>query len=284
MHFISNLPKYIELETSKLCNRKCAWCPNGENNARESQDIINWNLFLSILTQLSKLKYSGWIALHNYNEPLLNPRLSKEIKTAKEILPMSSPCVFTNGDFITLDIINELNLAGLKYLRITLYPTSKSKTESSIQQIQRWVNIKKLSSFLWQYKHVRQGESAFIDHNGTDIEIISPNLLTYNYRGNTSFAAIIEQRTKPCFMTSHSAAIDYKGRMKMCCNIYPENSSHEPYIIGDLNNETFEELWNSKQLIDLRKRHSKSDWSMSLICSKCNQYLPESQTLGYEQD
>jgi MoaA/NifB/PqqE/SkfB family radical SAM enzyme len=279
-----DLPKYIELETSKKCNRKCSCCPNGGNIARETQELMGWDLFLSIITQLSKLDFTGWLALHNYNEPLLNPRLIQELETINTLLPHSSTCIFSNGDFLTEEKLQELNGVKLENLRITLYPSSDRKEEvSDYRMIKRWLRIKKLNNLNWKYKIVRQGEEAYVHFDGTEIEIISPDLTTYNYRGDTSNAVLLEERSTPCYMTIHSSAIDYKGNMKMCCNVYPHEEDHQEYILGNLAKISFEDIWNSRKLNELRLRHIKTDWSISGICKKCNHHLPENQIVQYQK-
>ena len=66
--------RYIELETSRLCNRVCPWCPNSITGSRRQQAFLPWPLLERALDALSKAQYQAWIALHSYNEPLANPR------------------------------------------------------------------------------------------------------------------------------------------------------------------------------------------------------------------
>jgi len=73
------LPRYVEVETSRRCNRSCAWCPNGEHTVRRRQELMDWTLFRRIVDELGALDYGGWLAFHNYNEPLANPRLHAEL-------------------------------------------------------------------------------------------------------------------------------------------------------------------------------------------------------------
>ncbi|MCS7483803.1 hypothetical protein ACFFQW_38325 [Umezawaea endophytica] len=63
------LPRYIELEISRRCNRTCSWCPNGEQPARHDQELMPSPLFEKITAELGGLGYGGWLANHNYNEP-----------------------------------------------------------------------------------------------------------------------------------------------------------------------------------------------------------------------
>ena len=277
-----SLPKYIEIETSKKCNRKCSWCPNSEYNFRTTQELMSFELFQKTIKDLSELKYYGWIALHNYNEPLLNPRIFEELDFIKSNLPEAKSCIFTNGDYLTNEIINQLLNLNLQYLRVTLYPNTEKKIKPSIENIKRYIKKKNIENYNWEFRQIRQGLGAILFINELKIEIISPNLETYNYRGDTSFAVNIEERKEPCFMTAHSSAIDYMGNLKMCCNIYSEIDTHKKYIIGNLKDSSFSDLWFSDTLNEYRKNHFVSNWVSTLVCAKCSHSLPKEQTVDYE--
>ena len=87
--------------------------------------------------------------------------------------------------------------------------------------------------------------------------VISPDLLTYNYRGGTAKALSNYTRTALCHVTTRSAAIDYLGRMKMCCNVLPESGQHDRYIVGSLASSSFAALWSSGMMDSLRKAHAQ---------------------------
>lgn len=70
---LDSLPTYVEIETSNQCNRSCNWCPTGSVPGRRDQALMSWSLLENLLGQLGALSYRGWLALHNYNEPLLKP-------------------------------------------------------------------------------------------------------------------------------------------------------------------------------------------------------------------
>jgi hypothetical protein len=55
------MPRYVEVETSRRCNRSCAWCPNGEHTARRDQELMDWGLFAGLLAELRGLGFPvGW--------------------------------------------------------------------------------------------------------------------------------------------------------------------------------------------------------------------------------
>ncbi len=56
-----------------------------------------------------------------------------------------------------------------------------------------------------------------------------------------------QERAIPCYAGTESFFIDPGGRMLAC------NGSAEPWIMGDLNVQEFEEIWNSKQAESIRE-------------------------------
>jgi hypothetical protein len=109
-----------------------------------------------------------------------------------------------------------------------------------------------------------------------DLVILSPDLHAFSYRGGTSVAVYpLRHRTVPCFLTTYTATIDFRGRMKMCCCVFPDDPEHNQYVLGDLTTESFFQIWTSQRLATLRRAHSRKDWSASPACTSCTQHSPE---------
>ncbi len=265
-----HLPNYIEIETSKFCNRSCKWCPVGKYNLRKEQQLMEWELFLKILTDLSECNYTQTIALHNYNEPLLNPRLYREIAEINLKLPNVQVMIFSNGDFLNNEVINNLNMLNISLLRITLYPQNVSNNRK--KNILNWLDNNNLRyKYTWSYDFMpdNKGIYAITSTSNMRIKIISPNLQSYNTRAGLIDYKEEKQRVISCNMTTTSAAIDYLGNFRMCCNILTEIPEHKDYVFGNMNNKSFKELWFSKTMKNLRTRHMNADWNDSPICKKC---------------
>lgn len=274
------LPRYVEAETSRRCNRRCAWCPNGEHTARRVQELMDWSLFCRIADELGTLGYGGWFAFHNYNEPLLNERITDEITYLRRVAPKARPAIYTNGDVLNHVLFDRLVAAGVAYLRVTRYPRH-ADTPPSYETVKGWLDrAGLLDQFAWRFEPVRQGLAATVDTDGLRVEVISPAILdTYNNRGGsvTVLPVLARPRTEPCLMTTTSASIDYLGRLKMCCCVYPETSTHAGYVIGDLHQASFAELWAGERMAALRAAHRVADWSLSPACATCVQPLPETR-------
>ncbi|WP_432839043.1 radical SAM/SPASM domain-containing protein [Dactylosporangium sp. CA-092794] len=274
------LPRYVEVETSRRCNRACAWCPNGEHSARRRQEVMDWELFRRVVDELGGLGFAGFLAFHNYNEPLLNRRLLDEIRYVRARVPGARPAVYSNGDVLDCALFERLVAAGVAYVRVTRYPR-RADTPPSYDVIKTWLDRAGLIDALgWRFQPVRQGLAALGEADGLRVEVISPAIVdVYNNRGGSvsTLPVLARQRTDPCLMTATSAVIDYRGRMKMCCCVYPEASAHAGYVIGDLRTATFAELWDSAQMRAYRAAHARADWSLSPACATCVQPLPETR-------
>jgi MoaA/NifB/PqqE/SkfB family radical SAM enzyme len=238
---------------------------------------MSWELFTKIIGDLSDLNYSGILALHNYNEPLANPRLLQELNYIYKVCPNCLSCIFSNGDFLTRELLEELYKANVRGLRISLYPDSAEpwNREISVKKIQLWLNKKQINSYAeWQISDVRQGVAAVANKEHLNIQVIAPNTERYNYRGGSVSQIVGQARSSPCYITHHSAAIDFRGSFKMCCNVYPEYEPHFPYVVGNLENTSFLALWQSESMQRFREHHKGARWELSPICSKCTKHLP----------
>jgi hypothetical protein len=79
-------------------------------------------------------------------------------------------------------------------------------------------------------------------------------------------------------MTATSLSVDYRGIVKMCCNVIPDSApEHERYAVGSAADATLAELWNGEAMTAWRARHAAADWSASPACRTCVQALPETR-------
>src|SRR5205085_439579 len=135
-----SLPRYIEVETSRYCNRRCVWCPNHISGERGVQELMDWTTFQCVIRALALRRYEGWLAFHNYNEPLANPRIIDEVAFAREHLARVGLTVFTNGDYLTAELFEGLSTAGLTQMRITVYPRTNRDSAPSHDRLWEWLD------------------------------------------------------------------------------------------------------------------------------------------------
>jgi radical SAM protein with 4Fe4S-binding SPASM domain len=267
------LPNYIEIETSRYCNRQCEWCPNHVLQDRTVQEFMSWPDLEKIVRSLSRSQYRGWLAFHNYNEPLANPRIADELRFARQHLPDAKLTIFTNGDRLTSKLFLALVSAGLSEMRVTIYPKTMNQPEASHKKLWSWLQRKPfLQTKDWQELLVRQGP-ALVHAGCPEIILISPYVDRYYDRGGTIPPLSIKNRTIPCLLTSNSLSVDYKGNIKMCCNVVAGNEYHRDYLLGNVRDHDVLDVWNSQAFDVMRERHKRADWSATPICRSCRQEI-----------
>lgn len=267
------LPNYIEIETSRYCNRKCEWCPNHVFENRTVQELMSWSDLERIVRCLSSSQYGGWLAFHNYNEPLANPRIVQEVELARERLPAAKLTIFTNGDRLTAELYSALVSAGLSQMRVTIYPKTTKCSEPSHATLWSWLARKRfLKSKNWKEVSARQGP-ALVHAGSPELILINPRVDRYYDRGGSIPTLSIENRTAPCLLTSNSLSVDYKGNIKMCCNVVTGNELHREYFLGNVQDRDLLEVWNSQAFDIMREHHKSADWSATPICKSCRQEI-----------
>lgn len=267
------VPNYIEVETSRYCNRQCEWCPNHPLQNRKKQELLPWVDLETIVGSLSRVQYRGWFAFHNYNEPLSNPRLLDEVSYVRSALPQAKITIYTNGDRLNVDIFEALAISGITQMRVTLYPKSRDAAVASHLAIRHWLARKKfLRAKDWSEVVARQGP-ALIHTGPPEVILISPEVEQYYDRGGLIPWLSLENRTKPCFLTSNSLSIDYEGNIKMCCNVVTGSRPHNGYFFGSVRDNDIIEVWNSSRFEAMRGCHQQSDWSLTPICTTCRQHI-----------
>jgi len=246
------MPSFIELETSTYCNRRCSWCPNSKYKRGQLKIFISFDLFIKIINDLKKISYDGQLALHGYNEPLLDPNLYTFLNIIKTELPRAKIVIFTNGDYLEKDSLKRLEENGVSSLYISLHDAIGKNDYRKLL----FDNLKKLGKE--QYK-----PEDISDVFGKKYKINSPSMEIIYYipdqKMMTSRGGIIKNLEKSnknlfCYLPFSSGAIDYEGNMKICCEIYPEDSLHKKIgLIGNLKEKSFSDLWLSNKYNLLRK-------------------------------
>ncbi|WP_041443428.1 hypothetical protein [Picosynechococcus sp. PCC 7002] len=109
---------------------------------------MEWSLYADLIGQLTEVDYDGWLAFHNYNEPLANPRLKQEISFAKGSLPSVKLAIYTNGDLFNEKIYEYLCSIEVSEIRITRYPNShdlQQPEKHDLNQLMGMAREKRLS-------------------------------------------------------------------------------------------------------------------------------------------
>lgn len=123
----------VHMEIATRCNRGCWYCP--EKFKTSPTESMSYEVFDTAMRHLQDMGWSGLVAYHITNEPLLSKNLERHIKTTVAYLPKSVPTLFTNGDALTVERMQSLVDAGLMRCTVTKHEPYKDGWDERIAEV-----------------------------------------------------------------------------------------------------------------------------------------------------
>lgn len=273
-------PEVFNIEVTNSCPMDCVMCPR--KYMKRKVGFMDFNLYKKIIDQLSGYTYAVW--LHHFGESLLHPKIEKFIEYAKEKDIKTQLSI----NPVLLNPKNIEKILNLDYLHISLDGTTeetykklrgknadyskavkaifeflknKQRPYTTLAIIRMKETEKELEAFKKQWKDsgINKVEvKEFITWDGSIKKIHKlASEFSEAYKKNLSY---------PCVRPWHRITILWDGRVVPCCYDYDGK-----YLLGDLNNQTLKEIWNSQEMIELRKQHILNDLKDNQLCKNCKE-------------
>lgn len=233
-----NIFKYtnrISIELSNLCNYSKIHkkCPLNKNN--DEKKILSLNTIKKIIDELSENDFSGVIAFHTYNEPLIDPRLFYIIDLIKSKCKKSKIFLLSNGFYFNQIIANELVEIGVDRIDITAYT-------------------------LKDFEHLKKIEipipySIFPSFNPDSLD---DRLCIYDNSTLTEKNII-----KPCYNILNDIIITSDAKISLCCLDWERR-----YCFGDLNKQSLKDIILKTEIYDDFKKTASGKRERE-ICKNC---------------
>jgi radical SAM protein with 4Fe4S-binding SPASM domain len=222
----SNLLKYtnrISMELSNLCNYSMIHkkCPIHKIN---NPVILPSIIVYSVIETLKRYSFSGRIAFHTYNEPLIDPRLFKFIEIAKNSCPSCEIYICTNGYYLDQVMAEELANIGVSEINVSVYSDREMERLSKIN-----VNIP-----------------------------FSTERMKLDDRLNF-YESSEKEKFEPCYAPLNEIIITRDGSISLCCLDWKRK-----YKFGDLHYQNLEEILREGHLHSLYSKLSKGERTLSL--------------------
>lgn len=297
---MSNIPliiRQLDLEMFGGCNYDCLMCPQKDGGREtEFKKALPFNIFKKIVDDACQYGLEA-VSMHGSGEPTLNKKLPDAIKYCKD-KGLKVVC-FTNGYTLNDGLIKSLIDSGLDILRISAIGydfesyhkwMSKPAFELVRNNAKNFVSLSQGRTELHLYHLITDSQqkdyeiemykSNWIDYTGAKSEI----WMMHNWAGsfyNTPYSRLgISQRScgrmfKPILQVRAGGLGNHYGGVVACCMVLGKDSEA---ILGHLDNQTIEEVWNGILYNNLRDKHSTGDWNDINYCKNCDQLydFPES--------
>ena len=279
--FYTKMPPRLEIEPTNYCNLNCLYCSR-QQSSRE-KGYMKFDLFKKIIDDASQIGVLG-IDLYLLGESLLHPQFVEMISYIKsKDLRVN---VVTNGMLFDREKIEAILQSGLNItdnITFSIYGYSKEVNERLMKGVNHDKVLKNIHDFLkLRKKYNGKGPSIeTIFYPVPENENETDQYVKYWYgivdrvivrRISKSFANLKKEeknitmpRRKNCWILWNRLTIFWNGDVTFCgCDIDGD------YVLDNLKEKSIKEIWNSKQLLSIKKLHDKKQFQKNPICSNCD--------------
>ncbi len=292
-------PASISIEPTTSCNLRCPECPSGLRSFTRSTGMMTHETFQRIIGELHP--YLSYLILYFQGEPYLNPSFFELIKFAstKKIYTATS----TNAHFLDEKNCIKTVESGLDRIIISLDGTNQEMYEKYrvggqlkkvVSGIEKLVKVRKqlksktpyvILQFLLfdhnihQLSEIRElAKSLKVDklefktaqiydfEKGSDLIPKNEQFSRYRQNGDSQYQIKSDHLNK-CWKMWHSCVMTWDGDIVPCC--FDKDAK---YVMGNVNDQTFQEIWNGQKYRDFRSRlfHDRKGID---ICKNCTEGL-----------
>ena len=247
------LPTWVELSLIDVCNRKCSFCPKSDELvAPDTFQSMTRALIDKIHDELKNMNFKGAIALCGYGEPMLHKDITWIVKKLSKVAPVE---IITNGDVLTSKKIQDLYLAGVSKVLVSMY--------DGPEQIEKFETLTKKANVPNDTVILRDRWYNADSDFGVKLTNRAGTMKTGNQKPNTFY-------TK-CFYPAYQFLIDWNGDVFLC----PQDWQRR-VTMGNMMQQSLFEIWTGKIITKYRKRllEGKRD------CTPCNKCNAEGTMLG----
>ena len=255
--------KAIRIEINSDCNRKCLFCPRGQDktrwkiNQKGRKELINLTmpdeLVYSILDQNVQQGFNGTVGFDFYNEPTLDDRLFKFLEYARKTKCPTE--IVTNGDTIKKDKNYAIEFFKLvSFTNISLYDYKDMDGRNKL--IRWWKNY--LSEINLPKDRYRLVGEYFNFGNRAGV---------VDRRDKYMGGAHLDDKvplSANCRRIHTKMNIRYDGEVPICCE-----DALVQHSLGNVNNNSLKDIWYGKRMqiaTDVLAAGKRSDITP---CDKC---------------
>ncbi|MEE9394788.1 MAG: radical SAM protein [Planctomycetota bacterium] len=253
----------LNLETTNRCNLACVMCPVNNGMTREKRDL-EFEAFRQIVDASPNLEL---ILMFQWGEALLVADFFERVRYAADrgIRVM----VTSNGTTLTREVCERILDCGLE--RITFSVDGRPETHEKIRGFpyeKFRANVERLVEMRDQAEHALQIDVNMTIWQENEAEASDVRTEWEQLVDRVQFIPRFrdEIRSKPCRELWRGAMVVLSdGRAVPCCRDFEGELA-----LGQVADQSVEEIWNGEIMQDLRRRHLAKDFPP--LCARCGEY------------
>lgn len=256
----------LQIEPTNACNLRCRHCTTQTGpNSKNKKGFMGLELFKKIIDDNPQVTC---LILTLNGEPLTHRKIFDMIRYARDKGIYVS--IYSNGMLLNEKNIPMIFESGLSEITFSMegigeyYEHNRGKPYKKIESI-----INKVLE-----KRNKRGSKLIVVVNATfDEDIRHANIVKETWEGivdHVMFEPLMggsrEQRTIPCRTLWRNLVVMWNGDVVPCCvDMYGK------LVLGNVNQQSLREIFNSPKAQALRKRHLRGDFPK--VCSSCHSIM-----------
>ena len=285
-----DFPSKIQVQTINRCNYQCPMCPYPELTAIEPQSQLDGELFRRLIDQVEAAGRRVKLCLMLQNEPFLDRRFFELLDYAhSRPLAIASISTVSNGSVLSAEMLDRLMGYERFFLTISVNSTERRRYQA-VHGRDLWPRIHGMLS-AWQGRRSRIRLSFVLDGEslaaGREFRSFWGGL-GYATRFVPIFARVdtmqvsspvhrIDERFGHCHYPLDTLNVLADGGVILCCNDWLHQQQ-----FGNLHRASIAEVWNSPELVRLRRMALEGRLREEAICHSCDYPIRSSQRLALE--
>jgi radical SAM protein with 4Fe4S-binding SPASM domain len=271
-------PLQIDVELNAGCNMACPFCIHGYQKIENN--LLDRVKFEKILKEAVSIGVKA-VKFNYINEPMLRKDLEEIIRWTRD-QGIINIYMVTNGTLLTPKRRQSLMQSGLTKLFVSLDAVTeetynKQRLSGQFNKVVANVLafIKERNELKQQFPLVRVSflrnqinkheEKAFQEFWQDRADLIAFQKMNEIPDRKTSLTiADVEMPSKGCDLPFKQLVIDDDGEILPCCKL-----AGKKLPIGNIDNMTLQEAWDSSKMKHLRRIHSTKEWQNHDICRNC---------------
>ncbi len=278
-NIVERYPIHLDIESTSRCNLSCNFCAS--KYEKYSLGDISFNIFKKIIDEGSqKGLYS--IKLNYRGEPLLNSKISKLIKYAKE-KDIIDIFFNTNATLLDKEKVEELIDSGLDRLIVSFEGYTKETYESNrvgasfnivVDNIKTFTEIKKklnLEKPVLRLQTVAiRDEKDYFKKYIQYWEKYADEITSIDLRDEMADYSKLNSTGWSCPYPWLRLTITWDGNIQLCPFADHGISRTLWKGLGNINKNTIEEIWHSKKINEIRDAHIAEASHEIIPCKSCS--------------
>jgi len=277
------LPTVLMIENTNHCNAECVMCPR--DTLSRKRGFMDFGLFEKIMKEVSSVRRKPVTHLQGFGEPLLDTLLAKRIQLAKTC-GIKHTYIVTNASLLFPETSRKIIGAGLDKMKISFYGTDEESYNTAMKRLNFKVTYQNITEFLRIRKDMKRGIPRLIlqylpnetNHAKTEeFKALWSSLIDtkvgdclnvsslHNYGGGRAYNHLGKKIVSVCYFPWTSMSVLWDGRVVTCCM-----DSNGVQVLGDLNSQSIQEVWNGPVLSGVRDNFRKLDYSNYPVCLSCD--------------